>query len=210
MWLRSCASSRRSVSIRGLLSWLLAGPARGHWRQPHVWSAASRDGSVRDWSDGLRRQRDGVMASWVEFAGADPEIAAVGTQLLEKHGLAYLATVRADGGPRVHPVCPFIVDGRLLVATPRTSPKARDQLRDGRYVLHMLPGENDDEFRIRGRARAVTDERERALIRERGPQFVKTGDYYFEYDIEEAASAYWEHVGQPGTYPVRRTGRSTR
>jgi hypothetical protein len=149
------------------------------------------------------------MASWGEFAGAEPEMAAAGVALLDKHGLAYLATVRADGAPRVHPVCPFVIDGRLFVATPRTSPKAHDQLRDGRYVLHMLPGENDDEFRIRGRARAVTDEQERAVVRERGPQFLKADDYYFEYDIEEAATASWEHVGQPGTYPVRRSWRWT-
>lgn len=150
------------------------------------------------------------MATWAEFAEAEPEMAAVGARLLEKHGLAYLATVRPDGAPRVHPVCPFIVDGKVFVATPRTSPKARDQLRDPRYVLHLLPGENDDEFRIRGRARSVTDEGERATVRERGPQFLKVDDHYFEYDIEEAATAYWANVGQPGTYPVRRSWRATR
>src|SRR6185295_1432490 len=113
------------------------------------------------------------MATWAEFTAAAPEIAAVGAHLLETNTLAYLATVRADGAPRVHPVCPFIIDGRLYVATPPSSPKARDQLRDRRYVIHMLPGENDDEFRIRGRARSITDEGERASIRQRGPDFVK-------------------------------------
>ena len=149
------------------------------------------------------------MATWSDLLEAQPEIGAVGVALLEKHGMAYLATVRADGAPRVHPVCPFVIDGRLYVATPRTSPKARDQLRDPRIVLHLLPGENDDEFRIRGRARAVTDEEARAAIRAAGPHFLKDDDYYFEYDIEEAATAYWEHVGQPGTYPVRRSWRQS-
>ena len=150
------------------------------------------------------------MATWSEFAEAEPEMAAVGSALLEKHGLAYLATVRADGAPRVHPVCPFLIEGRLYVATPHTSPKARDQLRDRRYVLHMLPGENDDEFRVRGHARAIIDEEARAAIRANGPHFLKTEDYYFEYDIEEAATAYWVNVGQPATYPVRRAWRSAR
>lgn len=148
------------------------------------------------------------MATWQAMIEAAPEIGAMGVALLEKHGMAYLATVRVDGAPRVHPVCPFIVDGRLYVATPRTSPKARDQLRDPRVVLHLLPGENDDEFRIRGRARAITDEEARAAIRAAGPHFLKDDDYYFEYDIEEAATAYWEHVGQPGTYPVRRSWKA--
>ena len=149
------------------------------------------------------------MATWAAFADAEPEMAAVGTRQLEKFGLAYLGTVRADGAPRVHPVCPFLIDGRLYVATPPSSPKARDQLRDPRCVLHMLPGENDDEFRIRGRARSVTDADERAMVLERGPHFVKPDDCYFEYDIEEAATAYWVNVGQPGTYPVRHAWRKS-
>jgi uncharacterized pyridoxamine 5'-phosphate oxidase family protein len=147
------------------------------------------------------------MATWAAFAEADPEMAAIGHGLLEQHQLAYLATVRADGSPRVHPVSPFIIDGRLFVATPKDSPKAQDQIRDGRYVIHMLPGKDDAEFRIRGRARAVTDTATRTMVLERGPHYVKQHDHIFEYDIEEAATAYWENVGQPGTYPVRRSWR---
>jgi hypothetical protein len=144
------------------------------------------------------------MATWAELAEAEPEMSALGHRLLEKHHLAYLATVRADGSPRLHPVSPFVVDGRLIVATPRTSPKAQDQLRDGRYVMHLLPGKDDDEFRIRGRVRAIIDESDRVRIREVGPHYVHEDDYYFEYDIAEAATAYWVNVGQPGTYPVRK------
>ena len=50
----------------------------------------------------------------------------------------------------------------------------------------------------------MIDEDARAAIRAGGPHFLKDDDYYFEYDIEEAASAYWVNVGQPGTYAVRR------
>lgn len=148
------------------------------------------------------------MVTWAEFEQADPETAGVGRGLLEQHQLAYLATVRADGAPRVHPVSPFIIDGRLFVATPQGSPKAQDQLRDGRYVIHMLPGKDDAEFRIRGRARAVTDDATRALVLAEGPHYVKEDDHIFEYDIEQAATAYWEKVGQPGTYPVRQSWRA--
>ncbi len=148
------------------------------------------------------------MATWSDFAAAEPDMAAAGLALLEKFHLGYLATVRADGAPRVHPVSPFIINGRLFVATPQDSPKAHDQLRDGRYVLHMLPGKDDAEFRIRGRARTVTDAATRTTVRERGPHFVKEHDHIFEYDIEEAATAHWEKVGQPGTYPVRRSWRT--
>jgi hypothetical protein len=145
-----------------------------------------------------------TMASWHQFVAADPETASVGAVLLEQHGLAYLATVRRDGAPRVHPVSPFIIDGRLIIATPAASPKARDLLRDGRYVLHCLPGTDDAEFRIRGTARPLPPGPDRETIIARGPHFARDEDHIFEYDIEEAASAYWVNCGQPDTYPVRR------
>lgn len=148
------------------------------------------------------------MASWAGFAAAEPTMAALGAALLEQHQLAYLATVRADGSPRVHPVSPKVIDGRLYVATPRSSPKARDQIRDGRYVIHLLPGKNDDEFRLRGRARLLTNDAEIARVCELGPHYFRPQDFLFEYDIEEAATAYWVNVGQPGTYAERRRWRA--
>jgi hypothetical protein len=144
------------------------------------------------------------MATWAQFAAAAPELAALGLALLNKYQIAYLATVRKDGAPRVHPVSPFIIEGRLFVATKPSSPKAYDQLRDGRYVIHALPGENDDEFLIKGRSAAVTDSATRALIMAQGPHFVHADDYFFEYDIELAATTVWENVGKPGTRPIRR------
>src|SRR5436190_17929180 len=45
------------------------------------------------------------MASWSEFAAAQPPLAAAIRALVHQYGpgLGYLATVRSDGGPRVHP-----------------------------------------------------------------------------------------------------------
>ena len=148
------------------------------------------------------------MVTWAQFETAEPELAELGRGLLEQHQLAYLATVRADGAPRLHPVSPKIIEGRLYVCTPRSSPKAQDQIRDGRYVMHLLPGRNDDEFRLRGRARLITEPAELERILAEGPHYFRIEDYLFEYDIEEAATAYWVSVGQPGTYPVRRSWRA--
>ncbi|MET0415816.1 MAG: pyridoxamine 5'-phosphate oxidase, partial [Actinoplanes sp.] len=46
------------------------------------------------------------MASWSDFAAAEPVLAAGIRALLQQYGpgMGYLATVRADGGPRLHPV----------------------------------------------------------------------------------------------------------
>ncbi|MEX0749561.1 MAG: pyridoxamine 5'-phosphate oxidase family protein [Dehalococcoidia bacterium] len=143
------------------------------------------------------------MATWAAFETAAPDIAAVGRTLLEKHNLAYLATIRRNGAPRLHPVCPFIIEGRLFVCTPPSSPKVKDQLRDGRCVIHMLPGEDDDEFSVRCHASLITD----AAFKQRASEhahYVRVEDCLFEYDIEEAHTAYWVNAGQPGTYAERR------
>ena len=104
------------------------------------------------------------MARWSDFCAGAPEIAEAGRALLYQHGLglAYLATVRSDGGPRVHPVCPTIVHDRLWVSV-GPSPKQRDLIRDRRYALHTFPKvEADDEFYVEGSATAVDDEEVRA------------------------------------------------
>jgi hypothetical protein len=101
-----------------------------------------------------------VVASWSEFAAASPSLAEAIRALVHQYGpgLGYLATVRADGGPRVHPVAPVITDEGLFCFV-IDSPKRRDLERDGRYALHSFPPEdNDDEAYVAGRARPVTDE----------------------------------------------------
>jgi hypothetical protein len=99
------------------------------------------------------------MASWPEFAAAQPRLASAVRALVHQYGpgLGYLATVRADGGPRVHPVSPVITDEGLFCFV-IDSPKRRDLERDGRYALHSYPPEDsDDEAYVCGRASRVTD-----------------------------------------------------
>src|SRR5436190_21174470 len=99
------------------------------------------------------------MASWSEFAAAAPPLADAIHQLVHQYGpgLGYLATVRANGWPRVHPVSPVITEGGLYCFV-IDSPKRRDLENNGRYALHSFPAEaNDDEASVTGRARQVTD-----------------------------------------------------
>jgi hypothetical protein len=99
------------------------------------------------------------MASWSQFVAAEPRLAEAVRTLLQQYGpgLGYLATVRADGGPRIHPVSPVITDEGLFCFVV-DSPKRRDLERDGRYALHSYPPEDsDDEAYLSGRARPVTD-----------------------------------------------------
>ena len=94
------------------------------------------------------------MATWADFQRAAPQLTTKGRELLYQYGppLGYLATVRADGGPRLHPFCPIIAEGGLWAYILRHSPKGADLRRDPRFALHALsPTDVDDEFFVRGR-----------------------------------------------------------
>jgi hypothetical protein len=99
------------------------------------------------------------MASWVDFAATEPGLASAVKALVCQYGsgMGYLATVRADGAPRVHPVAPVITDEGLFCFIIR-SPKRHDLDRDGRYALHAFPPEeSDDEAYVSGRAQIVPE-----------------------------------------------------
>jgi hypothetical protein len=144
------------------------------------------------------------MATWGEFAAARPDMAEVLPKLLDWIPITYLATVRSDGAPRVHPVCPVIAEGRMFVAVPTYSPKRHDLRRDGRFAMHALPGERDDEFYVTGRAAFIEDEATHRLVSDTAKHEVRPEDWIFEFDIDRVMTAYWENRGQPDTYPVRQ------
>lgn len=154
------------------------------------------------------------MASWSQFVSAAPRLAAQVRALLEQYGpgLGYLATVRADGGPRVHPVAPVITDdGLFCFVIP--SPKRRDLERDGRYALHSVPPEHtDDEAYLAGTAAPVTDPRRVAeLARRFRAAGAGQADWrLFELSVEVAmvgrtgpAYQVWRDRPRPGSGPGR-------
>lgn len=101
------------------------------------------------------------MVTWGRLAELRPDLADAGRPLLyppfANVGLAYLATVRPDGGPRVHPMCPILTTSDLF-ALIVPGPKCTDLLRDGRYAMHSFPlPDNEDAFYLVGTATAVDD-----------------------------------------------------
>jgi hypothetical protein len=141
------------------------------------------------------------MARWSQLETEAPEIARAGRYLLAEHVLAYFGTTRADGSPRVHPVVPMLADGDLFVAIGDWSPKWRDLRRDPRCVLHALPGSRDDEFVLR--CRAQEDRGSLESVRDAANHVIHDDDHVVRLDIDQADHGWWEHVGQPDTYPVR-------
>ena len=136
------------------------------------------------------------VTTWTEFEQVQPALAAAGRRQLYQWdiALAFLATVRADGGPRVHPVCPVIGSAGLHVLIV-AGPKQADLRRDGRYALHSEtcpPPRHEDGFFITGRARQVTDPAVDRMVREQmlaernraaWPSF--DDDVLFELGIEQ-------------------------
>jgi hypothetical protein len=147
------------------------------------------------------------VVSWRDFSRQEPELAAQGKALLYQHGvgLAFLATVRPNGRPRVHPVCPIITDtGLTAFIVP--SPKQRDLERSGAYALHSFPcPTNEDAFYVTGHAALVVDTEHRDAV---AVQFVaereaigvappSANDALFEFDIESCLLTRTTGHGDP-------------
>jgi hypothetical protein len=70
-----------------------------------------------------------------------------GAEMLRRFTLGYLATLRPDGSPRVHPVTVTVDDTGIYVYAVASTPKGRDLRRDPRYALHAFPSFVDGDFR---------------------------------------------------------------
>ena len=141
------------------------------------------------------------MASWSEFTAAEPDLATAIRALLQQYGpgMGYLATVRADGGPRVHPVSPVITDKGLYCFLV-DSAKRRDLERDGRYALHSYPPEeSDDEAYVTGRAHLVTDQSVVAHLADALRASPMVDWHLFEFTIE---TAMLRRHGPAGALPL--------
>lgn len=100
------------------------------------------------------------MKLWAQFAKEQPRVEPVARDLLYHRGLGlgFLATVRADGGPRVHPICPILADNLYAFIVP--GPKLADLRRDSRYALcseTCAPPRHDDNLYITGRIEELDD-----------------------------------------------------
>ncbi len=154
------------------------------------------------------------MVQWSEFATVAPALAQTGRALLTQFGvgLAFLATVRGDGAPRLHPVCPVLSDERLFVLITPDSPKLGDLRRDGRYALQTFPQAKpgSDEFYLAGRARLVEDAALRDAVLRDARHQADAAEILFELGIERVMHTRWEHVLTPQMHPVRQTWRVPR
>ena len=142
---------------------------------------------------------------WGEFREKNEDLAAKGHTLLYQYGigLGFIATVRKDGGPRVHPCCPILMEDGLYVFVLGNSPKRYDLDRDGRYALHSNPpAENDDEFYIAGIVKHIDDLDLREKVSNIAQHDVQETEVLYELTITRVLHTTWINPRQSDTQPV--------
>jgi hypothetical protein len=79
-------------------------------------------------------------------------------------------------------------------------------LNDGRYMLHMLPGKQEEEFWVRGTAALVGDSatRKAVVAAADGIVRIRADEVLMEYDIAAAGTTVWKDFGTPQHRPHRR------
>ena len=76
------------------------------------------------------------MTTWEEFAAAEPDLARRVRALFAQRKHATIATLRADGSPRISGTEVEFADGGLHIGSMGGARKALDLRRDPRYALH--------------------------------------------------------------------------
>ena len=100
------------------------------------------------------------MTTWREVEAAEPEFAQRVQALFDAHKHKTIATLRADGSPRISGIETTFEDGELTFGSMPNARKGSDLRRDPRFALHTAtvdPIEGDEatwpgEAKIAGRA----------------------------------------------------------
>ena len=101
------------------------------------------------------------MVEWSDFAKEAPRISEVFARRHKATGnLCFLATLRSDGYPRISPMEPRVLEGRLILVGMPNTKKFADLARDPRFSLHTAsidPYVGDGDAKVWGEARNVQD-----------------------------------------------------
>jgi len=138
---------------------------------------------------------------WSELEARQPRLAATARRRLVEPGVLLVVTLRADGTPRLSPVEPFLLEGRLLLSMMWGSLKAKDLERDPRVLVHSIVTNRDGEegeLKVRGAALAVADrdlhERYAAAVGEElGWQPVVGRFHLFDIDLQHVSFLRYDH-----------------
>jgi hypothetical protein len=151
----------------------------------------------------------GQVKAWGELRQVAPELAEAGEKLLLRLrpgvGRAFIATLRRDGAPRLHPISVVYACERLYVIIPPGSPKCVDLIRDGRYAMQAFPlpeNEASAEFYLAGVAERIQDPAVCQAIADKTGIRVEEGEVLFELLVQRAMFTRLVELGTPDEHPV--------
>jgi hypothetical protein len=131
------------------------------------------------------------MARWDDVVADAPEFAAAVRELLDAGVHKTLATLRADGSPRISGTEASFVDGDLWFGSMWQSRKALDLQRDPRFALHSAsadPPAWKGDAKVSGRVEEITDPARFEALREaRGGESPPPPWHLFRAEIAELA-----------------------
>jgi len=129
------------------------------------------------------------MSTWNEITAAAPALSNRVKAAFDAHKHKVIATVRADGSPRVSGTELDIAGGELWIGSMPGAMKALDLQRDPRFAIHSAPLDvtmQVPDVKIAGRAIELTDDDEKAAWATDRPDGVPPGPFHlFRLDVTE-------------------------
>ncbi|MFN2587047.1 MAG: pyridoxamine 5'-phosphate oxidase family protein [Actinomycetota bacterium] len=129
--------------------------------------------------------------NWHAVESSVTALAAKVRARFEAHGLALVATLKADGAPRISGIKTLFGEGELWLGMMPGSLKARDLLRDPRLALHSATTDKDvaaGDAKLSGLAVLVEDEETFARYRRAsgpGDGHAFGGFHLFRVEVKE-------------------------
>jgi Pyridoxamine 5'-phosphate oxidase len=130
------------------------------------------------------------MARWADIERSEPEFAAAVRRRLDAHVHKTIATLRADGAPRISGIETILADGELWIGSMPGARKALDLRRDPRYALHSGsadPPAWEGDAKVSGCAEEITAARREAIFAARSAAPPPPDSLLFRLEIELAS-----------------------
>ena len=134
------------------------------------------------------------MARFADVVAEEPEFAARVRAAFDAHAHKFLATLRADGSPRISGLEMQFVSGEPWLAGMPRSAKFEDLRGDPRFALHSGSAEGDafdGDAKLSGRATELTDPDERTAYGAAAGVAPEHMDFeLFRVDLDQVVAVY--------------------
>jgi len=151
------------------------------------------------------------VAGWKEIEDSAPQFAASVRRHLDTRVHKTIATLRADGSPRISGIEAFFADDDLWFGSMPNARKALDLRRDPRFALHsgsVDPPEWEGDAKLTGRAEELTEPKRRlAIFRNQGSDPPSEESHLFRAEIHEAVRIGLNEVRDRLVIELWRPGR---